>query len=228
MEADALHELTPAYALDALSGEEERAYEEHLARCSACQEELAAFTQAASSLAYAVEAPAPPDALRGRILEQARAERTNVVPFRRRLSAVSWAAAAVATAAAVGFGIWAASLNHSLDRERAKRESVYAIVSDPQARHVPVSGEKGTLIVSNTGEAALAFARLAPAPSGKTYEAWVFENGKPKPAGVFTGGSPAVFRLTRSVPAGGQVAVTIERRGGVDQPQGSPVATARA
>jgi hypothetical protein len=33
MADDAVHELTAAYALDALGPDEERAYEEHLARC---------------------------------------------------------------------------------------------------------------------------------------------------------------------------------------------------
>ena len=33
MEANALHDLTAAYALDALDPEDARAYEAHLARC---------------------------------------------------------------------------------------------------------------------------------------------------------------------------------------------------
>ena len=33
MEADTIHELTAAYALDALDEREEREYEAHLARC---------------------------------------------------------------------------------------------------------------------------------------------------------------------------------------------------
>ena len=71
METDAIHELTAAYALDALDEAEVREYEDHLARCPRCRDELASLGEAAAALAYAADAPAPPPALRTRILEQA-------------------------------------------------------------------------------------------------------------------------------------------------------------
>src|SRR6202158_4594997 len=58
-----LHELTPAYALDALDERDVETYEEHLSGCPDCREELASLTEAATALVYAVEAPPPP--LRG-------------------------------------------------------------------------------------------------------------------------------------------------------------------
>src|ERR671930_1228862 len=94
MEADTIHELTAAYALDALDEREEREYEEHLARCPRCREELASFTETATSLAYGVESPTPPPDLRDRILVRARSERPNVVPLRPAWG--SWAPAAAA------------------------------------------------------------------------------------------------------------------------------------
>ncbi len=60
MDSDAPHELTAAYALDALDAAEERAYEEHLARCPRCREELASLTETAGALAYGVEPATPP------------------------------------------------------------------------------------------------------------------------------------------------------------------------
>ena len=84
MEANALHDLTPAYALDALDPEDARAYEAHLARCERCRDELAALTEAAGALALATEAPPPPPDLRARILQEAQRERPNVVPMRPR------------------------------------------------------------------------------------------------------------------------------------------------
>src|ERR687883_22553 len=107
MEAESIHELTAAYALDALDSDEEREYEEHLARCTRCREDLASFSEAAPSLAYGVESPPPPPGLRDRILEQARSERPNVVPLkprRTRTWAIPAAAAAVAACAAIGLG----------------------------------------------------------------------------------------------------------------------------
>ena len=52
---DAVHELTAAYALDAVEPDEARGYEEHLAGCERCREELASLQTAAGALAYAVE-----------------------------------------------------------------------------------------------------------------------------------------------------------------------------
>ena len=84
MEADVLHDLTAAYALDALDPGDARRYEAHLARCERCQGEFAELSETATALAYATDAPAPPAELRTRILDQARAERPNLVPLRPR------------------------------------------------------------------------------------------------------------------------------------------------
>ena len=72
-------------------------------------------------------------------------------------------------------------------------------------------------------EAALV-ARLPSPPHGKTYEAWVIAGGQPARAGTFAGGT---LVLSRRVPAGATVAVTVERRGGVNAPTTKPVLTAK-
>jgi anti-sigma-K factor RskA len=227
MEAHALHELTAAYALDALDEREAAEYEEHLARCERCREELTGFRETASTLAYAVDAPEPPAGLRDRILVQAVSERPNVVPLRPRWRSVPGALAAVAACAAIGFGLWSASLSRSLERERdanAEFAQAAAILADPAARRVPLSGDYGTLVVRDTGQAALVVRRLPKAPAGKTYEAWVIEGGKPRPAGLFAGGSgPQAVVLEEPVPQGAQVAATIEEAGGVPSPRGEAV-----
>ena len=64
MAHEPIHELTPAYALDALDEVDRATYEDHLARCEDCQRELAILSGAAASLAYGVEAPPPPADLR--------------------------------------------------------------------------------------------------------------------------------------------------------------------
>ena len=56
METDAIHELTAAYALDALDEADEREYEDHLARCPRCREDLASLGEAAAAL---LTAPVP-------------------------------------------------------------------------------------------------------------------------------------------------------------------------
>src|SRR2546423_5186362 len=104
---DAVHDLPAAYALDALEPDEARGYEEHLAGCERCREELAALQSTAGALAYAAPRARPPDELRGRILDAARAERPNVAPLRTR----SWTrplavAAAVAACAVLWLAPW--------------------------------------------------------------------------------------------------------------------------
>lgn len=227
MEHETARELTAAYALDALDADDVDALEEHLAGCERCREELAGLRTAAASLAYAVAAPAQPPALRGRILEAARGERPNVVPLRpRRSRAVlaSVAAAAVAAAAALVVGVYAARLSGDLDRERAAR----AVLGDPGARVVTLRGAPGRVVVAPSGEAVLV-ARMAPAPSERTYELWVIEGDKPVRAGTFEGAEERdVVRLQGRVPRGATVAVTVERDGGVDAPTSAPIVSARA
>jgi anti-sigma-K factor RskA len=223
MEANALHDLTAAYALDALEPEDARAYEAHLARCERCRDELASFSETASELAYAVEAPAPPPHLRERILQRARSERPNVVPLRPRWAYAAAAAAAVAACAAIGLGIWAASLSGKLDRREqalARQEQVARILAQPDAR--TIAFEQGTLVVTRDGEGALVLRRLPPAGAGRTYEAWVAAGGAPEPAGLFNGGEVVSLPLERRVPDGALVMVTEERAGGTDAPTSTP------
>ena len=79
-----VHDLTAAYALDAVDGAERAAYEAHLGTCAHCQEELASFWDVTGALARGAVGPAPPGRLRERILERARDERPNVVALRPR------------------------------------------------------------------------------------------------------------------------------------------------
>ena len=218
--ADNPHELSALYALDVLDDEERAGFEAHLEGCAECQSALRGLREAAGGIGFLAEGPAPPEALRRRILEQARAEPSNVVPFRpRRSLAVSVAAAAAvaATAAAVSLGVWAASLHHSLSHERAAVQ----ILGDPHARRVPVQGATGEVVVTPSGEAALAVDLPAP-PSGKTYEAWVRDDGVHRDR-LFDGKSAV---LERRLHAGVTVLVTLEPAGGVDAPTSTPVLSA--
>ncbi len=219
-----VHELTAGYALDALDPAERETFEEHLSSCERCREELQGFWQVSGALAYAADGPMPPASLRGRILEQARSERSNVVPLRPRrvlVPALS-AVAAVAAVAAIGLGIWAATLSSDLDQSR----SVSELLSDPDARTYRSDGGKADLVVTPSGDAALVVRDLAPAPEGKDYEIWVFEDGVPQRAGLFE--EPGVALLTRQVEPGQMVAVTLEPDGGLDAPSGAPLITASA
>src|ERR1700730_15703879 len=132
-----LHELTTAYALDALDPEERETYEVHLAQCTRCREELASLGETATALAFGVTSPAPPERLRGRILAAAAAERENVVSLHLRrpwLMRATAAATSVAACAGVGLGIGASTLSRSLDQARAtgaRAELSAEVLADP-------------------------------------------------------------------------------------------------
>jgi anti-sigma factor RsiW len=211
MDTETLHELTAAYALDALDAAEREAYEEHLAGCTRCQEEFADLSLAAGALAYAVDPVSPPPLLRERLLDAARAERPNVVPLRPRWVSPIAAVAAIAACTAIGLGIWNVSLHNRLNSAQSA------------LRGVPLSGATGTVVVGSGGSSALVVSNLGSAPAGKTYEAWVVEGKSASAAGTFKGGQGVtVVRLTRPIPHGAVVAVTVEPAGGSQQPTSKP------
>jgi anti-sigma-K factor RskA len=197
-----VHELTPAYALDALAAAEAEAFEAHLARCERCRDELADLRETVAALAFGAEAPPPPARLRASILDAVASEQSNVLPFPRRpwtlrLTAV---AAAAAACAAVGLGVWGATRGGHI-------EALHAVVVIGADRHA-------TLTVSGLGRA----------PHGKTYEAWIIPRGQAaRPAGLFAGGGTVVVHLRGPVPSGAVVAATVEHAGGARTPTTSPV-----
>ena len=213
------HADVAPYAMDALDPNEERAFEEHLASCEACREELASLREATAALAYGAAGPAPPAELKLRILEQAKAERPNVVslPPRRSWTTPLAAAAAIAAAVAIGVGVWAAT-------RPTTNDAFTSVLAKPGAQIVPM-GDRGTLAVAPDGTAAIALT-VPRAPEGKTYEAWVIRDGAAKRAGLFSG--TTVLRIQRPVKPGSVVAVTLERSGGVDQPTTKPLAATEA
>src|SRR4051794_32148237 len=127
MAADPHANVAP-YALDALDPQDEREFEQHLASCERCRDELAALREAAAGLAYGAAGPAPPPELKLRILDQARTERPNVtsLPARRRWAAPLAAAAAVAAAVALGVGVWAGT--------RSTSDPFASVLAEPGAK----------------------------------------------------------------------------------------------
>jgi anti-sigma factor RsiW len=189
-----LHELVAGFALDALDADDRQAFESHLAGCERCRTELAALNEVGGTLAFAVEGPAPPAALRERILAAAREEPPTVVALRpRRTRVYAGIAVAAVACAALAIGLWT-GLSGGGSQQRL------ALTRTPTgATQAVVSG----------------FDR---APVGKAYEIWVIDGGRPRPAGLFAGGGKQVVTLTRPVAPGSTVAVTLERARGARAP----------
>jgi anti-sigma-K factor RskA len=79
-------------------------------------------------------------------------------------------------------------------------------------------GARATLVVAPSGEAVLAVRDLPPLRPGTTYEAWVISERRATPAGLFRG---SLLALTRPVPPGSTVAVSVEQAGGSPRPTGA-------
>jgi anti-sigma-K factor RskA len=199
-----LHDLTAAYALDALGPDEAEAYERHLGQCEECRAHLAELNETAASLAFGTVAPAPPERLRASILDAAAAERTNVVPLPRRRWVARGLAVAAAAVACIVVGL-AVSLS----------QSAHSVT--------------WTVVLRPDRTATVSFSGLGAAPSGKTYEAWVIPaSGTPRPAGLFPGGASTTVQLKGTVPSHAVVAVTVERAGGAhDGPTTKPIFSAQ-
>ena len=118
--SDDLHSLSGAYALDALDDDERADFEEHLARCATCRDEVDSFGAVTPLLAETV-AVTPPPSLRDDILARAAQTRQDppptahptpthaedeaeVLPLRRR-ERRRWVALAAAAGLVVGGGV---------------------------------------------------------------------------------------------------------------------------
>jgi anti-sigma-K factor RskA len=225
VEQESIHELAAGYALDALDEREQSVFEAHLVECEQCWTDVLAFQKTAAQLAYGAPAPAPPPALRDRVLGAARSERPrqSVVVLRpRRALRVATAAAALAAAAAVALAVWATGLSSSLDEERDARQAdlrAASILAAETSRRLPI-GSRSRVVLAPNGEAVMVVRGLPAAPKGKTYEAWVIGEEGPLRAGLFEGGDTEILLLDERVPGGAKVAVTLEPDGGSDQPTG--------
>jgi anti-sigma factor RsiW len=80
------------------------------------------------------------------------------------------------------------------------------------------SGSRGvSLLVDGSRGATLVTHGLPTAPVGKVYEIWILRAGRPTPAGFLHG---RTGRLSRPLPPGAAVAVTLEPAGGSRRPTG--------
>jgi hypothetical protein len=78
----------------------------------------------------------------------------------------------------------------------------------------------GTVVLGESGKAVLIVRHLGPAPKGKAYEAWIVSRGRIAPAGMLRG---SMVALTRPLPRGSTVVVSLEPIAGSRQPTGPVV-----
>lgn len=242
-------ELAALQALGMPLGGEAPDFARHLDEgCPVCEELLADFRLAATTLS--VEAPPrrPRPELRGRILASlpgpAAAPAVRPAPVPR----TAWWLAAAAAILFV-FVLWddarvrrqredlrsqTAQLSGELARaqaETARRDLRVRVLESDDVKVLylggkdPQPGARAKVFWSEKAKTGVILAgNLAPLPPGKQYELWVFAEGKPVAAGVFDADSSgrALFE-SKNLPglaSAQNFAVTIEPRGGVPQPTG--------
>jgi anti-sigma-K factor RskA len=117
MQHDELRELAASYALDVLSDEERRLFEEHVDVCPECAGEVASLRATAGELAYSVPDREAPAHLRARVLQAietipaALPERPRtLIVDRPRYATIPWWFAAAAGLAAILVSGYALSL----------------------------------------------------------------------------------------------------------------------
>jgi anti-sigma-K factor RskA len=237
MSGQDVHALAGAYALGALADEAERqAFEEHLAGCPVCAEEVGGLLATSAVLGRAVGLPAPAG-LRDRVLteldrvpqEQAQAPiaRPRTVG-RRRFAVAVLAAAAVAVVA--GSGAYVLGGKQKADEASSADRAMAAVLSSTDARATTgkISGG-GTMIVVSSAEqrrAVVVLHYLPALPASKTYEMWMMSPSKVRPAGLLRPDhvGHAGARVL-SIPAGSdRVGLTVEPAGGSPQPTTAPIA----
>ena len=141
---------------------------------------------------------------------------------------------ALAGAGAIALGAWGIASSISGNDGNAKPQSptavenvqeVVSLIAKPTTATIPLQGSarRIILVVGARGYGVLVLNNVTSPPTGKTYEAWVIRpNVKaPQPAGLFTGGT-GVVKLTKPVPPGGIVAITVEPAGGSTAPTQKP------
>jgi anti-sigma-K factor RskA len=178
-----------AYALDALEATEVRQFEEHLARCDACQRELAAMRAVVEALPAAAPAHAARPELKGRVMATVRADARQQAPGSKdrarravwRIARPRLAASAITAAAAAAAALAIALVSGGGGSGR----TFVGVVSAPGASaSVHESGSSAQLRVS----------RVPGPPPGRIYEVWLQRGaGTPEPtSALFSTGTGSV------------------------------------
>lgn len=236
MTAD-IHTLAGAYALDALTDDEQRLFERHLAMCGSCTQEVAEFRRTAALLG-AAEHATPPPSLRAGVLAaievtpQARPDVHGAAGLRARVEPLLMpVAASLVLLLMVLSGVvlqQRARLDQVQTAQQAQEEALLAVLTAPDATRVTMGGDGRNGMVLWSPSAAtgvLVAAGLDALPEGRAYQLWLMRGGVPVPSSVFAPGADGRAIVALGPLSGGfeAAAVTIEDADGADAPSSDMV-----
>jgi anti-sigma-K factor RskA len=235
-----IHTLTGAYAADALPEDERRFFEEHLAVCEACAQEVAELQATAARLGAASYEP-PPPALKDAVLaeiDQVRQEppRTPAADTaaatthrRGRWTSLAMPAAAAVAVAVLGLGVVVANLSSRLSEVETQATQLTEVLAASDARIVEADGPEGSrarvVVSASRGEAVFLVSGMGPAPHQHTYELWLIDDTGATPAGLFDvdDRGRATRVMTGDLDGTLAIGVTVEPEGGSPQPTTDPL-----
>jgi anti-sigma factor RsiW len=222
---------TGAYLLGALTELEVQAFEQHMAGCVECRDEIERLRPAVRALPRSVDQVEPPPSLRASLMdvvEREAGESRDGAPERprrslgERLGALVPAMRPVLVGAALALGVLAGfGVAQLVDEDEGPR-TVTATVDESQ-----VPQASGRLVIPDGGEDG-AILRVQGMPSlepNRVYQAWVQRDGTlvPQPTfevGADGGGTVAVPEDISNAQA---ILVTREERGGARAPTEQPI-----
>ena len=200
---DDIHDLAGAYALDAVDDLDRARFEEHLARCQACQRDVDEFRTVGASLAAAQSTP-PPASLKAAVMgdvARTRQERVAraVAPRRSRWALASLGAAAAVLVAVLGIRLAAVSA----DRDDAN--ALAAVLAAPDAKTLPLSGTigAGRAVYSPTQQRlVVVLDRLPDLAAGRAMQLWYIVDAVAVPGPTFVPSDHRVVAAAAAPPAG--------------------------
>ncbi|MET8132505.1 anti-sigma factor [Streptomyces sp. NPDC005251] len=230
------HQLVGAYVLHALPTAEEASFENHLAGCAACRDEVAELSEVTLRLASQEEADPSPE-LRRRVLDRiahTRQERLpHGLPVHQRALRVALAACVAVAVALGGLAAWQHTQADEARAEVAARQAQASALTDIlTARDATIStrklgnGADISVVASRAqGRAAFIASGLPRLGNDQVYELWyAAKAGGLRPAGLLPGsGGGHAQVLHGPLDDARAVGITAEPAGGSPQPTSEPL-----
>lgn len=232
MTAD-LHTLVGAYALDAVSAEEESQFQRHLATCASCRGELAELQETAARLGEAAAAT-PPARLRQVVLEALRRTPQDRPRAASPGSSRGWrparplltAAAVLAVVLGLG-GFLAERVADEHNQQSAVASVVSAKDAEQRSAHVATGGSLRVVVSQSLDKAVVTLAGVPRLDAQHSYQVWRLGPGAPQSAAVLseTDRPESLTALVDSLDHTRAITVTVEPAGGSPRPTTKPLAT---
>ena len=234
-----VHALTGAYVCDALDEAERAAFEEHLAACPACTQEVAELREVTAVLGMAA-AVAPPARLKAAVDARVRVTRQQprtVVPItsapsarrRNRAAWTGWAAAAALACVVTGQTVYSVHQHDQLSSVSQQASALTALLGAPDARSnsamVSTGGNAVVVDSRSRDEAAIALSGLHSLPAGKVYQLWMIGPDGARSGGVLPtpqqGAEGPI--IAHGLGNATTIGLTVEPSGGSAHPTTTPI-----